>query len=121
MILVTSAGGKTGRAMISTFSKSGEPIRAMMREPATVDERAPLLRGFAALLQPLQPVHHLGVAEPFVLDHLEEHLDAVRQVAVPAREVLERGDNLQARGRERVLRDVRVVADRGGPALLRVS
>mmetsp|Transcript_371 Transcript_371/g.1401 ORF Transcript_371/g.1401 Transcript_371/m.1401 type:complete len:402 (+) Transcript_371:4095-5300(+) len=64
--------------------------------------RAPLLRGFAALLQPLQPVHHLGVAEAFALDELEEHLDAIRQVAVPAREVLERGDNLQARGFQRV-------------------
>ena len=31
MILLTSAGGKTGRAMISTFSAAGEKIRAVMR------------------------------------------------------------------------------------------
>ncbi len=31
MILLTSAGGKTGRAMISTFSAAGEQVRAVMR------------------------------------------------------------------------------------------
>ena len=38
MILVTSAGGKTGRAMISTFAKSGEPVRAMMRRTDADEE-----------------------------------------------------------------------------------
>ena len=31
MILITSAGGKTGKAMIAAFAKSGEPVRALMR------------------------------------------------------------------------------------------
>lgn len=31
MILLTSAGGKTGRAMISTFAAAGEKVRAVMR------------------------------------------------------------------------------------------
>lgn len=31
MILLTSAGGKTGRAMISTFSAAGQKVRAVMR------------------------------------------------------------------------------------------
>ncbi|MEE2997151.1 MAG: NmrA family NAD(P)-binding protein [Pseudomonadota bacterium] len=31
MILITSAGGKTGRAMIATFAMTGEPVRVIMR------------------------------------------------------------------------------------------
>mgnify|MGYP000153297709 CR=1 FL=1 len=31
MILVTSAGGKTGRAIVGAFSAAGEPVRAMLR------------------------------------------------------------------------------------------
>jgi uncharacterized protein YbjT (DUF2867 family) len=31
MILVTSAGGKTGRAIIASFAAAGEPVRAFMR------------------------------------------------------------------------------------------
>lgn len=38
MILLTSAGGKTGRAMISTFAAAGEKVRAVMRrEDADTD------------------------------------------------------------------------------------
>lgn len=35
MILVTSAGGKTGRAMIRAFSEAGETVRAMVRRAET--------------------------------------------------------------------------------------
>lgn len=38
MILVTSAGGKTGRAMIAAFASAGEPARALMRRPDADDE-----------------------------------------------------------------------------------
>lgn len=38
MILITSAGGKTGRAMIAAFAASGEPVRAMMRRSDADDE-----------------------------------------------------------------------------------
>ncbi|MGB0629338.1 MAG: SDR family oxidoreductase [Alphaproteobacteria bacterium] len=38
MILITSAGGKTGRAMIAAFAASGEPVRAMMRRTDMDDE-----------------------------------------------------------------------------------
>jgi len=31
MILITSAGGKTGRAMIATFAMTGESVRVIMR------------------------------------------------------------------------------------------
>ena len=38
MILVTSAGGKTGRAMIAAFAAAGEPVRAMLRRADADDE-----------------------------------------------------------------------------------
>ena len=38
MILITSAGGKTGKAMIAAFAKSGETVRAMMRRTDRHDE-----------------------------------------------------------------------------------
>ena len=38
MILVTSAGGKTGRAMIAAFAAAGEPVRAMMRHSEKDEE-----------------------------------------------------------------------------------
>ena len=41
MILLTSAGGKTGRAMISTFAAAGEKVRAVMRrDDADADLKA---------------------------------------------------------------------------------
>jgi len=45
MILITSAGGKTGKAMISAFSKTGEDVRAMLRSENRDDE----LRDLGAL------------------------------------------------------------------------
>ena len=38
MILITSAGGKTGKAMIEAFARSGEDVRAMMRRTDRDDE-----------------------------------------------------------------------------------
>lgn len=38
MILVTSAGGKTGRAIIASFASAGEPVRALMRRNDADDE-----------------------------------------------------------------------------------
>lgn len=38
MILVTSAGGKTGKAMIAHFAKAGESVRAMMRRTDADEE-----------------------------------------------------------------------------------
>ncbi len=38
MILVTCAGGKTGRAMISAFADAGEKVRAMQRSTGTDEE-----------------------------------------------------------------------------------
>lgn len=38
MILVTSAGGKTGRAIIERFAGAGEPVRALMRRSDIDDE-----------------------------------------------------------------------------------
>ncbi|MEK9645433.1 MAG: NmrA family NAD(P)-binding protein [Alphaproteobacteria bacterium] len=38
MILVTCAGGKTGRAMISAFANAGEKVRAMQRSMGTDEE-----------------------------------------------------------------------------------
>lgn len=38
MILITSAGGKTGKAMIAAFAASGESVRAMMRRTDTDDD-----------------------------------------------------------------------------------
>jgi NAD(P)H dehydrogenase (quinone) len=38
MILVTCAGGKTGRAMISAFAAAGEKVRAMLRSGGIDDE-----------------------------------------------------------------------------------
>jgi uncharacterized protein YbjT (DUF2867 family) len=38
MILVTSAGGKTGRAMIQAFSAADRNVRALVRRDAAVDE-----------------------------------------------------------------------------------
>ena len=38
MILITSAGGKTGKAMIEAFARSGEVVRAMMRRTDRDDE-----------------------------------------------------------------------------------
>ena len=45
MILVTSAGGKTGKAMIAHFAKSGEAVRAMMRRTDADDELTALGAG----------------------------------------------------------------------------
>ncbi len=42
MILVTSAGGKTGRAMVGTFAGAGETVRAMVRGTASAGEMAGL-------------------------------------------------------------------------------
>lgn len=38
MILVTSAGGKTGRAMIARFAAAGEPVHALMRRDDADEE-----------------------------------------------------------------------------------
>ena len=44
MILITSAGGKSGRAMVQAFAASGEPVRALMRRSDADDE----LKGLGA-------------------------------------------------------------------------
>ena len=42
MILITSAGGKTGRAMIEEFAQSEEPVRVIMRRRDLDDELSAL-------------------------------------------------------------------------------
>ena len=42
MILITSAGGKTGKAMIEEFAQSEEPVRVIMRRRDMDDELSAL-------------------------------------------------------------------------------
>ena len=36
MILVTCAGGQTGRAIVEALAAAGQPVRAMVRGPSSV-------------------------------------------------------------------------------------
>ena len=38
MILVTGAGGKTGKAVIRALAQTGQPVRAWQRRPEQVEE-----------------------------------------------------------------------------------
>ncbi len=59
MILVTGAGGKTGRAMIGAFAAAGEMVRAMLRSDASDDE----LRALGA-----SDIVHADLADASALD-----------------------------------------------------
>ena len=86
MILLTSAGGKTGRVMISTFAAAGERVRAVMRrDDADADLKALCPDDWTDSTMTWHPPFSPTATTALVLEAMAKAIVALRNARWPRR------------------------------------